>query len=1024
MMRSLLMIIAALGISLSLSAQRTVTGRVTDAATDEALIGVTVTVKGSKTGTLSDGSGNFRLTVAGDADVVVASYTGYETKETVVGSRSQVDMMLSANTILDEVVVVGYGKQIKSTMTGNVAKVNGDNLKAMPVVSFEQALQGQAAGVYIESTNGKVGAANRIRVRGVGSINAGTEPLYVVDGIPLSKDARNTAGGPMNPLADLNVNDIASVEVLKDASAKAIYGSRGSNGVVLITTKSGASGKSKIELDVQIGTSRPTSRREFLNAAEFVEYFTEAANNSDDLEGVPYDDPNSWTTFVTSETNGRFRRYSGFDNSWKEKVDRTDWQDEALRTGSIRNTSLSLSGGNDKMRYYASGYFGNIEGIVIANAMQKNGGRINLDFDATNRLKVGVNVNIARTFTDQVTNDNAFSTPLQLVALAPITPTRDDKGELYDRPVTTYYNGLIEVEDSKRRVSTLRTLGTVFGDYSFTSYLGLRVEGSANLYNVNDAASFGSRTDEGNDSNGAAYAAAAFATDFNTNAVLHWNRDFDRHDLGLDLGTEFFSSENTRQYAFGEQFPTDDFRTLASAASITDATSTINEYTFLSYFGRVRYNFDRKYLLNVNARVDGSSRFGKDNRYAFFPAASAGWVISEEDMLKGSNTLSFLKLRASWGQSGNADIGNFPALGLFNAGNYGGSSTLQPEQIPNPGLTWEKSTETDFGIDFGLFKNRLTGELDYYVKNTSDLLLNVPVPATSGFVSQTQNVGEIQNKGWEFTLTSNNLTGAFSWTTSLNLALNKNKVVALAEGQELIDEGGSRYMNVVKKGAPIGVFYGAEYAGVDPANGDALWYVNETDDNGNIINAEATTNDFSTANFVELGSPLPNLIGGISNTFAWKGVSLDIRLQGQSGNKIHNAAGLYMSCNACWFDNQTRDQLKSWKNPGDITDVPEARLGYSNGDQGRSSRYVQDGSYLRVKNVTLAYDLPSAVVKKAHVSALRLYATGTNLFTFTKYDGWDPEVTTDFLASNVVYGVDFYAAPQPKTIVGGIRISF
>lgn len=1003
--------------------QRSVTGRVTDASNGEGLIGATITLKGAKSGTTTDVNGDFKLAISTDADVLMIAYTGYETQEVTVGNRSTIEVSLNANNILNEVVVVGYGKQIKSTLTGNIAKVGGENLQSMPVVSFEQALQGQAAGVFVESTNGKVGAANRIRVRGVGSINAGTEPLYVVDGIPLSKDARNTAGGAMNPLSDLNFNDIASIEVLKDASAKAIYGSRGSNGVVLITTKSGSSGKSKIELDVQFGVSQPTGRREFLNAAEFVDYFTEAANNSDDLEGVAYDDPNSWTAFVTSEEDGRFRRYSGFNNSWKEKVDRTDWQEEALRNGSIRNTTLSFSGGNDKIRYYASGYTGNIEGIIVANGMQKNGGRVNLDFNATSRLKMGVNLNVARTFTDQVTNDNAFSTPMQLVALAPITPTRDEFGEYYDRPVTTYYNGLLETEESQRRVSTLRTLGTVFGDYSFTPNLALRVEGSANLYNVNDAAFFGDRSEEGNDSNGAAYAAAAFATDYNTNAVLRYNREFGKHDLGLNLGTEFFSSENTRQYAFGEQFPTDDFRTLASAASITDATSTVSEYTFLSYFGRAQYNFARKYLFNVSGRVDGSSRFGKDNRYAFFPAASAGWVLSEEEFLKGG-PISFLKLRASWGQSGNADIGNFAALGLYSAGNYNGSSTLQPEQIPNPALTWEKSTESDFGVDFGLFNNRISGEVDYYVKNTSDLLLNVPVPGTSGFSTQTQNIGEIQNKGWELTLNTNNIVGDFTWSTSLNFALNKNKVVALADGQELIDDGGSRYLNVVKVGAPIGVFYGAEYAGVDPQNGDALWYVNAADDNGVILDPNATTNDFSEANFVELGSPLPNIIGGISNTFAYKGLSLDVRLQGQTGNNIHNAAGGFMSCNGCWFDNQTRDQLNSWKNPGDITNVPEARLGYSNGDQSRSSRFIEDGSYLRVKNVTLAYNLPTTLLKKARISNVRLYVTGTNLFTFTRYTGWDPEVTTDFLASNVVYGVDFYAAPQPKTIVGGVRFTF
>lgn len=1002
------------------AAQRSVAGKVTDAANGEALIGATVAVKGTRLGTVTDVNGNYSIQINKNTDVVVVKYTGYRDFESAIGDRRSLDVALEASSeLIEEVVVIGYGKQIKSTLTGNISKVGGENLKAMPVVSFEQGLQGQAAGVFVESVNGKLGSAMRVRVRGVGSISSGTEPLYVIDGIPLAKDARNTSGAALNPLADLNFNDIESIEVLKDASAKAIYGSRGSNGVVLITTKTGRTGRSKIEFDLQAGISQPTGKRDFLNASQFIELFTEAANNSDDLEGVPYDDPNSWTDFVL----GRFDRYAGNTN-WEERIDRTNWQDEALRTGSFNNAVLSFTGGSDKIRYYASANYGNNEGIIISNNLEKTGGRLNLDFDANSRLKLGINLSLSRTLTRQLSDDNAFSTPMQLVAMAPITPTRDADGVLYDRPTTTYYNGLIDVEQGTRKVYTLRSLVNAFGDYRILDGLFLRVEGSANFYNVRDDAYFGDRTENGNDSRGYGYSAFANAVDYNTNAVLRWDREYGKHAIGFDLGTELFNSEYTRTLVEGEEFPNNDFKTLASAAKITAGTSTLTNFSFLSYFGRIRYNFARKYLFNFSARTDGSSRFGAENQYAFFPAVSAGWVLSEEDFLKGNDLLSFLKLRASWGQSGNAEIGNFASRGLYNAGGYNGTSTLGPDQIANPLLTWEKSTETDFGIDFGLFNNRLSGEIDYYVKNTTDLLLRAPVPGTSGYADQFRNVGEMQNKGWEFTLNSNNLTGKFKWTTSLNLAINKNKVVSLVQGQTIIDDGSSRYTNVVKVGEPIGVFYGAEYAGVDPDNGDALWYINETDDQGQIINAGATTNDFNEANFVTLGSPLPKLIGGISNTFSWSGLTLDIRFQGQSGNKIHNAAGGFMSCNACWFDNQTADQMNRWQKPGDITDVPEARLGYSNGDQSRSSRFISDGSYLRLKNVTLAYDFPARMFKKAGISNLRLYATGTNLLTFTKYEGWDPEVTTDFLASNTIYGVDFYAAPQPKTIVGGIRVSF
>ncbi len=996
--------------------QRTVSGRVTT-GDGSALIGATVLLKGSQSGTVTDGEGHYSLPSPGADGVLIFSFSGFTTVEIPVGGRATVDAVLQENqNLINEVVVIGYGKQIRSTLTGNIAKLGSENVRSMPVVSVEQAIQGQAAGVSVESVNGKLGGAARVRVRGVGSINAGTEPLFVVDGIPLSKSARNTYGAPLNPLADIDFNNIESIEVLKDASAKAIYGSRGSNGVVIITTKSGKAGKGKIEIDLQSGFSQPTHKRKFLNAKEYVELFTEAAHNSDDIEGLTYDDPNSWTTYVLD----KFNSFSGYSDNWKEGVDRTNWQDEAFRKGAMRNAEISFSGGSERLRYYVSANAGQNFGILKSNDLDKNGGRINLDFDATSRLKMGAGVAVSRTKTRQVSDDNQFSTPLQLVALSPITPLRDADGQLNDRPVTTYYNGLIDVEDARRNIFSNRTLANAFGRYEFTKNLSLRAEAAANLYSLREEARFGARTDQGISTNGYGESVFSGATDYNTNAVLSWMNEFGKNSLGLDLGTEYFQSENTLTSVEGTEFPNDDLKTLNSAAKIIGGKGTLENYSFLSYFGRARWDFSRKYLLNASARVDGSSRFGADNRYAFFPAASAGWVASEEPFFN-SSAVSFLKVRASWGQSGNADIGEFKALGLYKPGSYSGGSTLAPEQIANPKLTWEKSSEVDFGIDWGLFKNRISGEIDYYFKTTSDLLQNVPVPATSGFRTQWQNVGELQNKGWEFVVNSTNVTGRFGWRTSLNLAFNKNKVTKLAGDQEIID-GGS--FNVVKEGQPIGSFYGAEFAGADPANGDALWYVNDP-----AGDPKATTNDYSTANWVVLGSPLPDVIGGITNSFSWDNWSLDVRFQGQAGNKIANSGGLFMSCNACWFDNQTADQLDRWQQPGDVTDVPQARLGYSNGDNDRSSRYLSDGSYLRLKNVTLAYDLPKKWFGRSGPSSLRLYLTATNLLTFTKYDGWDPEVTADYVADpaaggNTAYGIDFYSAPQPKSIVGGVRVGF
>jgi len=487
------------------------------------------------------------------------------------------------------------------------------------------------------------------------------------------------------------------------------------------------------------------------------------------------------------------------------------------------------------------------------------------------------------------------------------------------------------------------------------------------------------------------------------------------------LGAEFQYTTVDNARTEGEQFPLDDLKTLASSGLITVGTSTLTKYSFLSYFSRVNFDYKAKYLFTVSGRVDGSSRFGADNRYGFFPAASVGWVLSKENFLAGSNTLSFLKLRTSYGLTGNAGISNFGHLGLYGVGSYNSGSGLYPTQIPNPDLGWETTAQLDFGLDYGFFKNRISGEIDYYIKKTSDLLLSVPVPATSGYSTMLQNVGAVENHGIEFVINTNNLTGKFTWNTNLNISFNKNEVTDLG-GQKSIDNGSARYMNIVKVGEPIGVFYGAEYAGVDPANGDALWYVNTQDADGNITDNTSTTNDFTDANFISLGKPTPNLIGAVTNTLGYKGFEFAFTFQGVTGNDIHLIGDQWMGANGVWFDNQLKSQLASWTKPGDKTDIPQARLGYDNGDQSRNSRYLSDGAYIKLRSLSLGYELPKRIVSKAGLDRMRIFITGQNLLTFTRYEGWDPEVSTDFLNDNVTSGADFYSAPQARSIVFGINI--
>jgi TonB-linked SusC/RagA family outer membrane protein len=1004
-------------------AQRTISGTVTD-ADGEALIGASVLAKGTTSGTVTDIDGTYRLNVPEGVTALVFSYTGFRTQEIALGTSNVIDVTLEeAVEQLNEVVVVGYGTQIKSTVTGNIAKVGSEQLENTPVTSLEQNLQGKSAGVFIESVNGKPGAQMRVRIRGSASITASNQPLYVIDGIPVTTESQNVSGAALNPLADLNFNDIESVEILKDASAAAIYGSRAANGVVLITTKQGKKGKTKVEAGYQFGFSNPTGRREFLNAEEYVELFTEAAVNLDELEGNTPDGFN-WRDWVED----RFDRYAG-PSDWRTNETDIDWQDEAFRKDALsRQANLNFSGGDDKTRFYVGLGWSDQQGILVGNGFNRLSGRLNLDHNITEKLTVGLNMSLSRTFTDQVANDNAFSTPLQLIAQAPITPPRNplnetytspfggrtfQPGELFDRPINVYYNGLIDTEEAQREVTTYRNIANGYVRYELAPGLRINAEAAIDLYNVRDDAFWGVKTFSGQATNGFGSSNTSQILNVNTKAYANYITTFnDVHNLDLVAGIEYQKSTREFTGVDGQEFPVDDLKTLASAADITFGTSTLTEFSFASYFLRANYNFDRKYLFSVSARVDGSSRFGENNRYGVFPAVSAGWVLSEEDFLAGNSTISFLKLRASWGQTGNAAIGNFPSLGLFGAEGYNGTPGLQPTQIPNPDLTWESVTQIDIGIDFGFIDNRINGEIDYYVKETDDMLLNVPVPATAGFTSQTRNIGAIENRGVEFVLNTNNLVGEFKWNTSLNLALNKNEVTRLAEGQDMIDGG----TNIVKIGEPLGVFWGREYAGVDPANGDALWYINGEN------TGRETTNSFAEANDVVIGDPNPDVIGGVTNDFSYKGFSLSVQFRGVFGNQLFNNAGYFMSTQGAWFDNQTKDQLNRWQQPGDITDVPKAIFLGGNGDQRRQSRYIREGSFVRLQNVTFGYEFPRSVLQNIGLSRLRLYVTGQNLATFTEYDGWDPEVSADYSVSNITFGQDFYAAPQPKTIVFGINI--
>jgi TonB-linked SusC/RagA family outer membrane protein len=928
---------------------------------------------------------------------------------------------------LNEVVVVGYGTQIKQDLTGNIASLKGDEVKNIPVPNFTQALQGRAAGVFVESNSGRVGEGIKVRIRGTGSINASNEPLYVVDGIPINTATLNNGqtGTLQNNgagLSTLNFNDIESFEILKDASAAAIYGSRAANGVVLITTKRGKAGKTNINANVQYGFNSPTKAdRGWLNAKEYIDLYHEAAingaihdYNGDNVFGYASQAAAiaGYTTFV----EGRFTRYSGH-SDWRNLETDTDWQKEAYQKNPmVKIVNLSASGGTDKTKFFVSGEYTDQDGIILSNNFSRLSTRVNLDQEVSKRLKIGVNMSMARTITGRTTSDNDFGTPMQIVALSPITPIRDEDGQLYTVPVTTYYNPILNFENGHYRATTFRNLGSLYGQLNLAEGLSFRSELGYDILTENDDQFFGSRT-QAQSTSGFGQSDWVRSFNYTTNNFFTYNNTVgDKLSVDATLGMSFQKSALETAQVSGQEFPNDNFQKLRSAGEIVSGDSYANVYTFLSYFSRVNLKFSDKYLLSLSGRVDGSSRFGADNRYGFFPAVSAGWIISEESFIDDSGPLSFLKLRASVGRVGNAEIPEFASQALWGAGKYAGTSTLRPTQLANRELGWEKTTQTDIGVDFGFFNNRLSGEFDVYVKKTTDMLYNRPVPSTAGFTNQWYNLGEMENKGFEVVLNSVNVAKQnFKWSTSVNFSRNINTLKELYDGVTELPGNDGRYLNSLVVGQSIGVFYGPKYAGVDPNNGDALYYTAEG----------ATTNDYNSAGNFIVGNPNPKFIYGLNNTFTLSGFDLNVLLQGVYGNSIINGAGGFMSANADWFDNQTRDQLNRWQKPGDITDVPQVRLnraGFQNGTSA-SSRYVYDGSYLRVKTVSLGYNFPSAITTRLKLSSLRLYVSGQNLFTFTDYPGWDPEVNADYrTGTNSSQGSDFYSAPQIKSVIFGLNV--
>lgn len=985
-----------------------ISGMVSDAY-GNALIGVNILIQGTTIGTISDIDGKYMLK-ASPGDVLVFSYIGYKDKTIVVSNEVTYNVTLSEDSEqLNEVVVIGYGTQRKSDITGAVSTIKTEDLNAFPVLDAAQALQGRAAGVVVQSNNGgEPGAPINIRIRGNTSISANSSPLIVVDGF---------VGGTMPQPAD-----IESMEVLKDASATAIYGSRGSNGVVLVTTKKGKSGKLSVELNSNVSTQNTANSLDLLNANEFANYQNQIRANQGNT-----------TPYVQGPAD-------------------TDWQDAIYQAGSIQNHQLSFSGGSDKMNFYASGNYFNQNGIVVNSGFERMTFLTNVDAQVSDKLKLGVNLFGSRGNKDGVTTQSDGSVTVggdDVISLAmrfaPDKPIQDANGNF------TTNDAIGDEVDNPFAVATQRVDETVTDNFRSNVYASYDL-----LENLTFKTTFGVSTEgetrgiyqpstlkiTAGDVNGRAIVSNAKRTTILSENYLTYTKELGKGDLTL-LGGYSYQRNNTKSFATaGTGFLSDAFSyfALGTATGLLQPASVFSEVEIQSQFGRVNYDYDNKYLITATVRRDGASNFAANEKYAIFPSAALGWKVSNEDFLKDNETISSLKLRVSYGVTGNPSISPYQSLARF-ASLYASRNgetvfAITPDQPANPDLKWESSYQTNFGIDLGLIENRVNLSIDYYNIDTKDLILgNNGIPEYFGFQNDEilTNLGQINNSGVELALNTRNIVkGDLRWNTDFNITFNKNEVVALVNDADLFGNAAPSYFShdrsyVLRVGEEVGLFWGYDYAGVyqggdAPAGtqtleggvaGDPLFV--DTDGSGDITEADRTI----------IGNPNPDFTWGLNNSFSYKAFDLGIFFQGSQGGEIFNMTNVQLNNGDA---NTTREYFNSAWTPSN-TDTDAPRVG-NNSNREISSRFVEDGSYVRLKNIALGYNLPSSVVDKLGIGNLRLSVSAQNLLTFTNYSGLDPEVNyfgaggNTNTASNTVQGFDFGNYPTVRAYTFALNVKF
>ncbi len=974
-------------------------GKITDSS-GAPLPGLTVQIKGTAQGTVTDTNGDYNLSNVPDNAVLVFSFVGMKTQEIPATGRTIIHVTMEEEAIgIEEVVAVGYGTVRKSDLTGSVASVKSEEISAYPAIGMVQSLQGRAAGVMVQSNNGEPGSSYKVRIRGASSVNSSSDPLFVVDGFP---------GGTLPPS-----EDIESVEVLKDASATAIYGSRGANGVILVTTKHGKARKTTIELKSSYSLQNVINKLDLLETPDYISY-------------------------VNDVTPGLLNP----DNSYPN----TDWQDNVFRNGGIQNYQLSLSGGNENTRYYVSGIVYDQKGIVVNSKYKRYSLTSNLNIQAAKNLEVGVSLFAARSISDGIISQEwsggggQTGVMTSTVLTEPTVPLYNEDGSYgisdlagqdRDNPVT------IAKELSINQVGD-DLQANFYGEYLLTKGLKFRTTFGARTSSSRDGRYLPSTMVGGREIGGQAYIDGYRSTDVINENYFTFNKNVnDIHDMTLMAGYSYQSFHSEFWRAISENFITDAFSywNLGGGSAAKNPRSTLTESELASFYGRVNYKLFNRYLVTFNARYDGSSRFAKNNKWAFFPSGALAWNVSEENFMKSIPEISLFKLRASYGITGNQAIGPYESLARLASIpstiiNNQLVNAVAPSTVANENLTWESTAQTDIGFDLGLFDQRIYIVSDYYYKKTTDLLFSLPLPEYSGYTSLLKNIGSIENKGFEVTLSTVNFNGSFKWTTDFNLSRHRNKILELPDGNDIFVDTSPGHMvgitnsTILREGEPMGQFFGYVYDGVYqegdtflPGGGFELSAGGEKfrDISGD---GKLDSNDRTI-----IGDPNPDFIWGLNNTLEYKGFDMNIFVQASQGNDVYSFTLFELELMS-GYNNTTTRALHRWTPTNTDTDVPKAS---DSRPRKSSNRFVYDGSFIRLKNLSLGYKIPASIIKPVGISFARIYVSAQNLFTITDYPGYDPEVNWmggGSYGGNVNLGLDYGSYPNAKSYTVGIQVKF